>query len=421
MQDPSTLSNVAAPRRRALLSVTRDGPVWRWRVPMTARDTEEPGRTATPLELLFDLTFVVAVALLASAFAHAVAEDHAGAALPSYLTVFFAIWWAWMNFTWFASAYDPDDAPYRLLTMVQMGGVLVLAAGVPAAFERRDFTAVTLGYLIMRVAMAAQWLRAARADPDRRTTARRYALGTAVVQAGWLLRLLLPAHLGLSGFVVLAAAELAVPYWAERSRGTPWHPHHIAERYGLFTIIVLGECVLAATTALQATVTDGGVDLDVALVGVGALLLLFMLWWLYFLQPAGHGLESRRDLSFVWGYGHYGIFAGLAAVGAGLEVAAESLAHPVAAPPTLIAAAVAVPVMIVLVLICALHAPLVHGLPSHPAVVLLAVFTTGALVGLVALGLPLAWGVAAMSLPAAGLVAAAVLRQQRAHESKHQA
>jgi low temperature requirement protein LtrA len=385
-----------------------------WRVPMVARATDEPGRTATPLELLFDLTFVVAVALLAAELAHGVADDHVAEALPSFLMVFFAIWWAWMNFTWFASAYDTDDVVYRLLTMTQMGGVLVLAAGVPAAFDDRDFAVVTYGYVIMRLAMLAQWLRAARADPARRGASLRYVAGTGAVQVGWLLRLLLPSSWGLVGFVVLVLAELSVPYWAERRHGTTWHPHHIAERYGLFTIIMLGECVLAATTAVQATFTGSGADLDLVLVGVGALVMLFMLWWLYFLQPAGPALERRRELSFLWGYGHFGVFAALAALGAGLEVAAEALAHPIAASPTLVAGAVAVPVMVAVLLIWALHAPMVDRHPCHPVAVVLTVVATGAVAALVRTGLPLPWAVLSISLPPVALVTSAVITQHRA-------
>ncbi len=66
---------------------------------------------------------------------HAIAEDHVADGVVGYLLVFFAIWWAWMNVTWFASAYDTDDVAYRLLTFVQIAGVLVLAAGVPRAFD----------------------------------------------------------------------------------------------------------------------------------------------------------------------------------------------------------------------------------------------------------------------------------------------
>ena len=105
------------------------------RIRMTARSIDEPHRSSSQLELLFDLTFVIAVAALTSRFAHAIGSGHALDTLVPFLQVFFAIWWAWMNFTWFASSFDTDDVPFRLLTMVQMAGVLVLAAGVPAALD----------------------------------------------------------------------------------------------------------------------------------------------------------------------------------------------------------------------------------------------------------------------------------------------
>ena len=85
--------------------------------------------------------------------------------------VFFAIWWAWMNFTWFSSAYDTDDVLFRVFTLVQMAGVLVLAAGVPKAFDESDFLVITIGYLIMRIGLIAQWVRAAIEHPDGRVTA----------------------------------------------------------------------------------------------------------------------------------------------------------------------------------------------------------------------------------------------------------
>src|SRR6187200_3191697 len=140
---------------------------------MTARDTDEPHRVSSPLELLFDLTFVVAIAALTAQLGHGIAAGHALDELAPFLQVFFAIWWAWMNFTWFASYYDTDDVPYRLLTLLQMSGVLVLAAGVPSAFATGDYRAITVGYLIMRVGLVALWLRAAVEDPEGRGTALR--------------------------------------------------------------------------------------------------------------------------------------------------------------------------------------------------------------------------------------------------------
>ncbi|GAA1693964.1 hypothetical protein GCM10009733_107240 [Nonomuraea maheshkhaliensis] len=121
-----------------------------------------------------------------------------------------------MNFTWFASSYDTDDVPYRLLTMVQMAGVLVLAAGVPAAVGHSDYGIITLGYLIMRIGLVAQWLRAAFEDPASRRTGLRHAAGIGLVELGWLLRLalveagLMPASLQLLFFACLVVLELAV-------------------------------------------------------------------------------------------------------------------------------------------------------------------------------------------------------------------
>src|SRR4051812_40683183 len=93
-----------------------------WRRPMEGRDASEPFRASTPLELFFDLCFVAAVSFAASSLLHALEDGGAGHALFGYLSVFFAIWWAWMNFTWFASAYDTDDVLYRMVTFVQIAG-----------------------------------------------------------------------------------------------------------------------------------------------------------------------------------------------------------------------------------------------------------------------------------------------------------
>jgi low temperature requirement protein LtrA len=107
------------------------------------RDPHESHRVASPLELFFDLVFVVAVSFSSQALHHMESHGEVGQGFVSYLMVFFAIWWAWMNFTWFATAFDSDDWLYRLLTIFQMGGVLVLASGVEAAMTEHDFTRVT--------------------------------------------------------------------------------------------------------------------------------------------------------------------------------------------------------------------------------------------------------------------------------------
>jgi len=329
-------------------------PAGAWYRRMLARATDEEHRSATVLELFFDLCFVVAVASAASALHHEVAADHVGDGVVGYVTVFFAIWWAWMNFTWFASAYDTDDVPYRLTTLVQIAGALILAAGVPEAMAGGDFAVITLGYVVMRLAMVTQWLRAAGSDPPHRRSALRYAVGITALQVGWVLRLFLPQGLGYAGFLVLVAAELAVPIWAERAAPTTWHPRHIAERYGLFTLIVLGECVLASSLAIQTALEEDAALTDLATTAAGGLLTVFGMWWLYFAKESHEFLTSLR-VAIVWGYGHYLVFASAAAVGAGLAVNVDYLTDHAAIGARGAAAAFTIPVALFLLAVWALQ------------------------------------------------------------------
>jgi low temperature requirement protein LtrA len=317
--------------------------------PMVARNTDEPHRASTPRELLFDLCFVVAVSQAARELNDSLARNHFGTGIIGYLTVFFAIWWAWVNFTWFASAYDTDDVAYRLLTFVQIVGVLILAAGVPSAFVHGDFKVMTIGYVVMRIALVTQWLRAAKGEPAGRSAGRRYAAAITVVQIGWVVRLWLPHDAGDVAFCVLALAEMLVPAWAEHGgRGTSWHPEHISERYGLFTLIVLGECVEAATVAMQSA-SSSGLSAPRLGVAAGGLLLIFGLWWWYFEHPSDEGLRESRGSAFLWGYAHYAVFASVAALGAGLEVAVESTRRGSGVSPTTAGAAIGLSVAIYLV------------------------------------------------------------------------
>ena len=312
----------------------------------------------------------------AASLHHALSEGHPGSGVLNYLLVFFAIWWAWMNFTWFASAYDTDDALYRVTTLVQIAGGLVLAAGVTQAAQTHDFAVITAGYVIMRLAMVAQWLRAAKGDPPRRKAALFFAGGITVVQFGWIGRLALPQSMFLAGFLVLGACELLVPLFAERLAATTWHPRHIVERYGCFTLIVLGESVLSATLAIQtglATQAHVGGLVGLAL---AALVIVFSMWWLYFDQPGVEYLTSLRR-SLVWGYGHLFIFAAAAAVGAGLGVAVDDETGQAHLSRVSSAMAITVPVTVYLLGVWLLHASrrTAKAFPVVAALVLAASFS----------------------------------------------
>jgi low temperature requirement protein LtrA len=267
-----------------------------------------------------------------------------------------------MNFTWFASAYDNEDVAYRVAVLVQMAGVLILAAGVPRALTGLDFAVMVVGYVVMRLAMVSLWIRAALSIPETRRCCLRYAMGITVVQIGWVAWLALPSDLALPVFFVLAALELAVPLWAEAAGRTSWHPRHIAERYALFTIIVLGESLLAASrgvqTALDAKSTFGGLAYVVA----GGLLTVFSMWWIYFDLPSGRIVDEAREAfaerlsgAFSWGYGHYFVFASAAATGAGLALAIKQVTHRTDLSDLAAGFAITVPVAIYVLVVWVLH------------------------------------------------------------------
>ncbi len=331
---------------------------------MIARSRDESHRASTPLECLLDLCFVVAVAQAAGQLHHGISAGEHLHAVLSYVQVFFAIWWAWMNFTWFASAYDNDDVPYRLLVLVEIAGSLVLAAGIPRAFEGHGYEVVTLGYAIMRVGLLGHWLRAAHDDPAGRRTALRYALGIALCQIGWISLLFAPPGVWMLAWPVLVLSEMMVPLWAERHVSTSWHPVHIAERYGLFTLIVLGESISAATVAIQGALGHEAFSPHLAALIGSALLIVFAMWWLYFNKPV-HDLLKSNKVGFWWGYGHLVIFASTAAVGAGVSVLASqthehgTLTHEVAA------CAVAIPVAIYVASVWMIH---IRPVTKHRAV-----------------------------------------------------
>ncbi|WP_382306224.1 low temperature requirement protein A [Herbiconiux sp. UC225_62] len=301
---------------------------------------------ASPLELLFDLVFVVAVSQASQNLYVLLAEGRVAEAVTSYAVVFFAVWWAWMNFTWFASAFDNDDWLYRLLTVVQMGGVLVLASGVQSAMLHGDAVIAVWGYVIMRFAMVGQWSRAFASDPATRAISSRYAIGITAIQLLWIARVyLLDERWQLWSFFVLAACEVLVPVWAERRSATRPNPHHIADRYGLFTLILLGESILASATAVIRALQSGEHTPELLALAVAGLIVVAGMWWAYFAFPNARRLTSARA-SFLFGYGHFVVFAAAGAASAGFEVAIDGVVGSPLLSPAAVGLTLSLPIAI---------------------------------------------------------------------------
>ncbi|MCB1540917.1 MAG: low temperature requirement protein A [Rhodoblastus sp.] len=354
---------------------------------MRGRDKRESHRAASPLELLFDLTFVIGFGNAASQLAHQLAEGHYGAGLLAFTIAIVAVCWAWINYSWFSSAYDTDDWIFRLATMVQMVGVIILSLGIPRLFESFshgdavDNRVMTLGYVVMRLAMVSLWLRAARHDTTHRRACLTYAVVIFVAQMGWsALAIASPGvgpHIGFA--LLLMLVEMSGPALAERmDGGTPWHSHHMSERHGLLAIIALGEGVVGTVASVSAIVETHGWSVDAILICAAGVGLTFGMWWTYFVVSFAEVLDVHRRRAFVWGYGHIIIFASIAAMGAGLHVAAyviQGKAHIGATAATL---SVAIPVAAFLLMVYALYA---YMLRARDAVHIALLALTGAVLG----------------------------------------
>jgi low temperature requirement protein LtrA len=281
-------------------------------------------RTSTPLELFFDLCFVVAVAALARGLHD---EPNLGGALR-FLGLFVPVWWSWMIFTWYATAFDNDDVPYRVTLLAAMLSMLGLAASVgEVGVEPDAAVSFVLAYASMRLLMTGLFLRALRhVLASLRPFVILYAAGNALGAAIWLSSLLVPEP---GRYAVWAAGlfvELLGPILAVRTLSNPrvsFHPRHIAERYGLFTIIVLGESVLAVVVGTA----DTNWERSAVLTAVFSFVVAACVWWLYFDHVGSSGIELGPRPAFYWGYGHFAVYAGIAAFGVGAQLAIEAAAE----------------------------------------------------------------------------------------------
>jgi low temperature requirement protein LtrA len=337
--------------------------------PMRGRDPHERGRSSTPLELLYDLTYVVAFAAASDQLAEQLGAGTVWAALGAYAFAVWSVSWAWLNYTWFASAYGNDDVVLRLATIVQMIGVLVLTYGLPVSFEAAangespNNLLMIVGYVVMRVPLIVLWLRAAAHDPGHRQNALSYVVIISVAQVGWLATAILPLPVGATvvALVVLAVAEMAAPVVATRIFGfAPWNAGHLAERFALLTLITIGE-VIAGTTATVAALThERGWSVEAVLIASSGLLIAAAVWWTYFLVPSRLVLEKRPERTFAWRYAHLALFGSIAAIGAGLHlttIAVESGGVSLLG----IALALALPLAITVVVIFLIWSVLLHS------------------------------------------------------------
>jgi low temperature requirement protein LtrA len=276
----------------------------------TPQESEE--RHATWLELFYDLVVVAAV----SQTAHALSEDHSASGMIAFAGLFLPVFWVWAGHTVYATRFDTDDLAYRLLTFLQMFAVVGMAVGVHHASggETRDFS---LAYLGARIILLALLARAGRHVAAARPFIRTYLRGFGAGAALWAFSILLPAPQRYVLWGASLALELAVPWqvWRSMHPSAAVSPSHIPERFGLFTIIVLGESISAVVRGLAGRHWEvSAIAVSVLGFGIGV-----CVWWIYFrhLERAIGRVKMGSGQPYM--YSHIPLVLGIVVMGTGIE------------------------------------------------------------------------------------------------------
>jgi low temperature requirement protein LtrA len=279
---------------------------------------EEEGRSTSPLELFFDLVFAVGMAELVAVLLHQ--PSWGGAA--RFAALFIPVWWTWVCYTFYADRFDNDDRLYRLVMIVAMTAALSLAVMVPGAFaDRGGAVRFALSYLVVRLILIGLYLRAHHHAVEARPLTRRYLQGFAAGATCWAAAALVPPPASYVLWALGLGLEMATPLVSAAAISrVPFNRSHIPERFGLFTIIVLGEVV-----ALNAAGIATSHLRPAALATVfGSLLVGAAQWWLCFDYVDDTPLRQWRLTGQVYVYGHLVVHAGIAATGVGGLLATEA-------------------------------------------------------------------------------------------------
>jgi low temperature requirement protein LtrA len=281
----------------------------------------EDERHASWLELFFDLVFVVAITQLGVSLSH----DVSAAGFLRFAGLFVPVWWAWIGYTFYADRFDSDDVIQRVAMLLGMLAIAALAVNV-GNVAAGSTTGFALSYVAVRAIVIALYVRARRAVPEARELCTFYLIGFSAGTALWVASLPVsePPRYWLWGIGLVI--EVATPLLAGRIiQRIPVHASHIPERFGLFTMIVFGESVVAVAggTASSNWQLASAVTACLGFVAVGTL------WWIYFDfvdrdAPLRHGVA--RGQTYV--YGHLPLLAALTSTGVGVKLAILAGASP---------------------------------------------------------------------------------------------
>jgi low temperature requirement protein LtrA len=274
-------------------------------------------RRVTWMELFFDLIFVAAVAEVGAPLS----KDYSPAGLLRYSFLFVLIWWAWSGHTLYSTRFDHDDLVQRALILVQCFIAAVMAANAKDALDSRSSAGFGAAYAGMRIVLVLQYL-CARRVPETRGLTTRYAIGFGTAAVLWIVSALLDVPVRYWVWALALAIDFLTPWLAARhSARFPPDAAHFPERFGLFTIILLGEFVAAVMRGIE---SQEYWSFPAAATAFSSMAFAFILRWWYFdvAQSASerHIRSQRQAVLFqVWHYAHLPMFLGIGVAGVGFQ------------------------------------------------------------------------------------------------------
>jgi low temperature requirement protein LtrA len=287
--------------------------------PVIFRD-DKGHRGTTWLELFFDLAVVISIAALSSMFV----KNPTFEGLAVYAALFFSVFWAWNQLTWYAAHFDNDDVFFRVMFMSAILSVLILAASIEK-ISHENTKLFVASYVLIQFLLAAGWIRVYINNPKLKSFALKILIGPVIGGIIWLVSLGFPIPQQYYVWAVAMMIQVFAPYiaWKTKTFEIPIHFSHIMERYCLLTIIVLGEILVAASVGVG---SDPGSE--TFLIAVFGFVIAACIWWTYFGWDFINIIKFKSDSKVFWfGYGHFVVFLVIAAFGVGLDIAIHSAEH----------------------------------------------------------------------------------------------
>jgi low temperature requirement protein LtrA len=286
-------------------------------------------RHVTWLENFYDLVVAIIVFQLSRDLDH----DVSVYGFLSFVVLFIPVIWSWIGVTFYSTRFETDDLAHRLLMLLQIAAAAFMAVSVPDGLGKNSVW-FALSYAVIRAILVIEYLRTRRHVPAARQLTTRYSIGFSIAAGIWFVSVFLPSPIRFVLWIIGLAVDIGTPLLFARQLSVQFapHTHHLPERFGSFTIIVLGISILGVVDGIAAhnwtaySMVSAGLGLGIA----------FSLWWVYFDTVDGSEIRALREnkqirIYITWLYIHFPLIIGFTALGVSIEhvvLSSQSLSLP---------------------------------------------------------------------------------------------